>query len=108
MVKQVSKLKNINYFKGLGTYYDKVQRIRKLSGLISDELLISKEKIEIASSICKVDLLSDLVGEFPELQGVLWEDILLNLKVLKKKLCLAVSEHYLPTGIDSKITKETF
>ena len=71
LVKQVSKLKNINYFKGLGTYYDKVQRIRKLSGLISDELLISKEKIEIASIICKVDLLSDLVGEFPELQGVL-------------------------------------
>ena len=71
LVKQVSKLKNINYFKGLGTYYDKVQRIRKLSGLISDDLLISKEKIEIASIICKVDLLSDLVGEFPELQGVL-------------------------------------
>ena len=71
LVKQISRLKNINYFKGLGNYYDKVQRIRKLSSLISDELLISKEKIEIASSICKVDLLSDLVGEFPELQGVL-------------------------------------
>ena len=51
LVKQISKLKNINYFKGLGSYYDKVQRIRKLSSLISDELLISKEKIEIASSI---------------------------------------------------------
>ena len=71
LVKQISKLKNINYFKGLGNYFDKVQRIRKLSSLISDELLISKEKIEIASSICKVDLLSDLVGEFPELQGIL-------------------------------------
>ena len=70
MVKQVSKLKNVNYFKGLGSYYDKVQRIKKIGGLISDELLISKEKIEIASSICKVDLLSDLVGEFPELQGL--------------------------------------
>jgi len=34
LVKQISKLKNINYFKGLGSYYDKVQRIRKLSGLI--------------------------------------------------------------------------
>ena len=44
LVKQVSKLKDINYFQGLGSYYDKVQRMRKLSGLISDELLISKEK----------------------------------------------------------------
>ena len=71
LVKEVSKLKNINYFKGLGTYFDKVQRIRKLSRLISDEMLISKEKIEIASTVCKVDLMSDLVGEFPELQGVM-------------------------------------
>ena len=44
--------------------------MRKLSSLISDDFLISKDKIEIASSICKVDLMSDLVGEFPELQGI--------------------------------------
>ena len=47
LIKQVSKLKNINYFKGLGSYFDKVQRIRKLSARISDELLIGKEKMEI-------------------------------------------------------------
>ena len=45
LVKSVSKLKNINYFKGLGSYFDKVQRMRKLGGMISDELLISKEKV---------------------------------------------------------------
>ena len=44
LIKQVSKLKNINYFKGLGSYFDKVQRIRKLSARISDELLISRKK----------------------------------------------------------------
>ena len=38
LVKQVSKLKKINYFQGLGSYFDKVQRIRKLCGLISDEM----------------------------------------------------------------------
>ena len=71
LVKSVSKLKNMNYFKGLGSYFDKVQRMRKLGGMISDELLISKEKVELSASISKVDLLSDLVGEFPELQGVM-------------------------------------
>ena len=71
MLKQISSLKNVNYFNKLGNYYDKSQRLKKLSGLISDEFLISKEKIEIASSICKVDLLSDIVNEFPELQGIL-------------------------------------
>ena len=39
--------------------------------LISDELLISKEKVELSTSICKTDLISDSVNEFPELQGII-------------------------------------
>jgi len=107
LLKQITKLKNINYFKGLGSYYDKVQRIRKLSSLISDELLISKEKIEIASSICKIDLLSDLVGEFPELQGVLG-GYFAEAQGFEKEVCIAVSEHYLPTGLESRIPKKPY
>ena len=107
LIKQVSKLKNINYFKGLGNYYDKTQRIRKLSGQISDELLISKEKIEVASSICKIDLLSDLVGEFPELQGILG-GYFADSQGFDKDICLAVREHYLPVGSESKIPKKPY
>jgi len=97
----------MNYFKGLGTYFDKIQRMRKLSSLISDELLISKEKIEIASSICKVDLLSDLVGEFPELQGIVGGHFA-ETQGFEKDVSLAVREHYLPTGIDSRIPKKPY
>ena len=107
LVKQVSKLKKINYFKGLGTYFDKIQRMRKLSSLISDELLISKEKIEIASSICKVDLLSDLVGEFPELQGVMG-GYFATAQGFDKYICLAISEHYLPTSLENRIPKKSY
>ncbi len=107
LVKQVSKLKNINYFKGLGSYFDKVQRIRKLCGLISDEMLISKEKIEIASSICKVDLMSDLVGEFPELQGIMG-GYFAEAQGFDKEISLAVTEHYLPIGMDSIIPKKPY
>lgn len=107
LVKQVSKLKKINYFKGLGTYFDKIQRMRKLSSLISDELLISKEKIEIASSICKVDLLSDLVGEFPELQGVMG-GYFATAQGFDKDICLAISEHYLPTSLENRIPKKSY
>ena len=107
LVKQVSKLKNINYFKGLGTYFDKIQRMRKLSALISDELLISKEKMEIASSICKVDLMSDLVGEFPELQGLMG-GYFAETQGFDKDVCLAVSEHYLPIGMDTKVPKKPY
>ncbi len=107
LVKQVSKLKQINYFKGLGSYFDKIQRIRKLSGIISDDLLISKEKIEIASSICKVDLMSDLVAEFPELQGVMG-GYFAREQGFDEEISLAVSEHYLPSGIDSKVPKKPY
>ena len=107
LVKQVSKLKDVIYFKGLGSYFDKVQRIRKLSALISDEMLISKEKIEIASTICKVDLMSDLVDEFPELQGILGGHFA-EIQGFDKDISLAVSEHYLPVGMDSRTPKKPY
>ena len=107
LVKQVSKLKMINYFKGLGTYFDKIQRMRKLGGMISDELLISKEKVEISATICKVDLLSDIVGEFPELQGVMGS-YFAEFQGFDKEISLAIREQYLPTGINSRTPKKLF
>ena len=107
LVKQVSKLKLINYFKGLGTYFDKIQRMRKLGGMISDELLISKEKVEMSATICKVDLLSDIVGEFPELQGIMGS-YFAEFQGFDKEISLAIREQYLPAGINSKTPKKLF
>ena len=107
LVKRVSSLKSMNYFKGLGTYFDKVQRMRKLGGMLSDELLISKEKVELSSSICKVDLVSELVGEFPELQGVMG-GYFAEEQGFEKDICRAISEQYLPAGLNSKIPKKPY
>jgi glycyl-tRNA synthetase beta chain len=107
LVKRVSKLKSMNYFKGLGTYFDKVQRMRKLGGMLSDELLISKEKVELSASVCKVDLVSDLVGEFPELQGLMG-GYFADVQGFDKDLSLAISEQYLPVGFNSKIPKKPY
>ncbi len=104
LVKQVNRLKNLSFFKYLGTFYDRTQRLRKLSGPISDQLNLSKEKIEVASSICKVDLLSDLVGEFPELQGVMGKYFAIE-QGFEKDVALAISDHYLPSGINSQVPK---
>ena len=104
LVKQVNRLKNLSFFKHLGTFYDRTQRLRKLSGPISDQLNLSKEKIEVASSICKVDLLSDLVGEFPELQGVMGKYFAIE-QGFEKDVALAISDHYLPSGINSQVPK---
>ncbi|MDA7756206.1 glycine--tRNA ligase subunit beta, partial [Candidatus Pelagibacter sp.] len=107
LVKQVSKLKSINYFKGLGSYFDKIQRMRKLGGMISDELLISKDQVELSASICKVDLISDIVGEFPELQGIMG-GYFAGVQGFDKEIALAISEHYQPAGLDSKTPKKPF
>jgi len=107
LVKRVSKLKSMNYFKGLGTYFDKVQRMRKLGGTLSDELLISKEKVELSASVCKVDLVSELVGEFPELQGIMG-GYFAEEQGFEKEISLAIREQYLPAGLDSKVPKKPY
>ena len=107
LVKKVSELKSMNFFKGLGNYFDKVQRMRKLGGMISDELLISKEKVELSASICKTDLTSELVGEFPELQGVMG-GYFSTYQGFDKDISLALTEQYLPIGLNSKVPKKPF
>ena len=107
LVKKVSELKSMNFFKGLGSYFDKVQRMRKIGGMISDELLISKEKVELSASICKTDLTSDLVGEFPELQGLMG-GYFSEHQGFDKDISLAISEQYLPIGLNSVVPKKPF
>jgi glycyl-tRNA synthetase beta chain len=107
LVKKISELKLMNFFKGLGSYFDKVQRMRKLGALISDELLISKEKVELSASICKTDLMSESVGEFPELQGVMG-GYLSQAQGFDKDIVDAIKEQYLPIGLDSAIPKKPY
>ncbi len=107
LVKKISELKLMNFFKGLGTYFDKVQRLRKLGGNISDELLISKEKVELSASICKTDLTSNLVGEFPELQGIMGGYFALH-QGFDRDVSLAITEQYLPIGLDTQTPKKPF
>ena len=107
LVKKVSELKSMNFFKGLGTYFEKVQRMRKLGGMISDELLISKEKVELSASICKTDLTSELVGEFPELQGIMG-GYFSEHQGFDRDISLAITEQYLPVGLNSNVPKKPF
>ncbi len=105
LVKQVSKLKNLTFFDQLGTFYDRTQRLRRLASQVSDQLNLNKEKIEIASSICKSDLVSDLVGEYPELQGVMGKYFAIE-QGFEQDVSMAISDHYLPIGINSEVPKK--
>jgi len=105
LVKQVGKLKNLSFFNQLGTFYDRTQRLRKLASLVSDQLNLSKEKVEIASSICKADLVSDLVREYTELQGIMGRYFAIE-QGFTEDISFAISDHYLPIGINSDVPKK--
>jgi len=105
LVKQVSKLKNLVFFNELGNFYDRTQRLRKLASIISGQMNLSKEKIEIAASVCKADLISDLVGEYPELQGVMGKYFAKE-QGFDDDVALAISDHYLPVGANSPVAKK--
>ena len=107
LIKQIANLKTITFYEKIGTIYDKTQRIRNLAGLLSDELNINKEKVQMAASISKSDLCSDLVGEYPELQGVMGKYFALA-QGFEEDVANSISEHYLPTGLTSALPKKPF
>lgn len=64
-------LKTVVFQNKLGTLYDKVQRVAKLAGHIGAALGANVEQCERAALLSKCDLLTHMVGEFPELQGIM-------------------------------------
>ena len=105
LIKQINKLKKVNFYENLGSIFDKTQRLRKMAYFISDQLNLNKEKVEIAASVSKSDLVSGLVGEFPELQGVMGKYFAIS-QGFEEEVSRAISDHYLPTNISSPVSKK--
>ncbi|MDC3152321.1 glycine--tRNA ligase subunit beta [Pelagibacteraceae bacterium] len=105
LIKQIVKLKDVKFYEGLGSIYDKTQRLRKLSGMLADEFNLNKEKAEIAASISKSDLCSDSVNEYPDLQGLMGKYFALS-QGFEEDVSNAVSDHYLPLGNNSLTSKK--
>lgn len=68
---RVPNLDQVVYQKGLGSLGDKSKRIAELCGVISEDLGLDDKQAKRAASLAKCDLLTGMVGEFPELQGVM-------------------------------------
>ena len=68
---RVAKLDSVVYHNKLGTQLQRVERIATLSGTIARLLKADKAEAELAARLSKADLITDMVGEFPELQGIM-------------------------------------
>ncbi len=89
-------LKGVVFHSKLGTSYDKVMRFKKLALFLADALDPSVSEVtERAAMLCKADLTTEMVGEFPNLQGVMGREYA-RLSGETKELSQAIYEHYLP------------
>lgn len=95
LVELNEKLSLITYQKGLGSLLDKASRIRTLSREIGFCIEAEEKHLEKAARLCKADLASHLVGEFPELQGIIGS-LLAKHEQLDEKIVIAMREHWLP------------
>ena len=94
------QLKRVTFAEGLGSLLDRVERLEWLTDVLADQLDLSKESVahaRRAAHLCKHDLVSQMVGEFPELQGVMGGKYLLA-EGEPREVALAVLEHYQPKG----------
>ncbi|MCR8540087.1 MAG: glycine--tRNA ligase subunit beta [Prochlorococcus marinus CUG1439] len=98
-IERNEKLKSVSYLKGLGNILQRVERIvevtKKILLFLNDKSLEEIKIIE-AAKYCKNDLSSEIVYEFPELQGIMGGKYLKN-EGFNDDVCLAVAEHYLPS-----------
>lgn len=94
----VPKLSGRTFLEGMGSTLDKVARIEALTAHLADALApAAKADALRAASLCKADLVTQMVFEFPELQGVIGEDYALT-SGETAAVAAAVREHYLPRG----------
>lgn len=105
----LKKLENIIYHEKLGTLSQKVNRIEKTADLLSSLLALSNDQrssIRRASQICKFDLVTNMVGEFPELQGVMGEKYAI-IHGETTEIAQAIREHYQPVHVDDSVPPTT-
>lgn len=103
----VEKLKNVVFQESLGTIYDKTERITAVSGYIAEVIGIgSDEKSSLRRSayLCKADLVTNMVKEFDELQGIMGREYAL-MQGEKKEVAEAIFEHYLPRYAGDDVPK---
>lgn len=92
------KLKKMTFQKKLGSVYEKVERIISHAKIIQQLLNISTpQKVNRAALLCKADLASNMVYEFPELQGTMGYYFALFHKE-DPEVALAIDEHWMPRG----------
>ncbi|NKB62241.1 MAG: glycine--tRNA ligase subunit beta [Gammaproteobacteria bacterium] len=105
---RTESLKRVLFHRKLGSIYDKAKRIGLLADVIvqslSDDVQSNQKLVARAALLCKTDLVTDMVGEFPDLQGVVGRYYATN-QGEKKLVAQAIDDHYLPRFAGDNLPK---
>ena len=105
----VEKLKTVTFHEKIGSLYEKMQRVSVLADIIGQAVGLNASELSDlaeASAIYKFDLVTNMVGEFPELQGIMGEKYA-RLQGLNAEVASAIREHYLPISADGELPSST-
>ena len=101
----LKKLETLNFHAKIGSMTEKMNRVQLLVGRIASELNLDAKDVETAqraAEIYKFDLVTNMVGEFPELQGIMGEIYAKNYGETPE-VARAIREHYMPISADGEL-----
>ncbi len=99
---RVDALQGVLFHNKLGSIYHKTIRTEQLAVEIAEKLNIDRKNVQRAARLCKADLVTDMVGEFPQLQGTIGKYYALNLGE-NKQVANAIEAHYQPRYANDKL-----
>ncbi len=105
LIDYVEKLKGVTFQKGMGSMFDKTERLKTLSNSIAKDLGVDSSDIERTAQLCKADLTTNLVFEFTELQGFIGSDYA-RVSGENEKVVQGIKEHYFPLNADSQTASD--
>jgi glycyl-tRNA synthetase beta chain len=94
---RLEKFKSVTFHEKLGSQWDRIERIRALAKELCKVTGADPKDVDLAARICKADLLTEVVGEFPEVQGLMGRKYATILG-LPASVAAACEEHYKPVG----------
>jgi glycyl-tRNA synthetase beta chain len=102
---RLPKFKDIIFHEKLGTQAERIERIERLAGELAPLVGADVEKAKRAARLCKADLLTEVVGEFPELQGLMGK-YYAEAQGEDEAVAHASEDHYKPKGPDDLVPSD--
>jgi glycyl-tRNA synthetase beta chain len=99
---RVPRLSSIVFHERLGTMGEKVERVRTLASALCHDTGAPPDLVDHAARLCKADLVTEVVGEFPELQGQVGRDLARH-EGLADAVAIAIEEHWKPAGPSDRV-----